>query len=385
MSTLSAALRGINRGREKNERQEQLDREAKQREQLFKLTLDKSKREQKAFDAQQTFRDLFANAFQAAMGIEEPTVLTGDQGTDPDTGLPRLKQADGKPTVAPSRATVSEDKFREFLSDPANLFLAKQAGFDLTQIASLEERRTSGQERRVLTKRGQDKPRLVEMTDAQGNIHNVLTDPRTGEVIQSLGLKEQAPLSPVDVTSGGRTTRQFINPRTVFKGQAGIQLTDKKGLPAEGAAKLKLAETGLQDIIEFEKILIQEDGSINRKLLTQMKGNIPFTQGREANSLVLNAIEAKLRAESGAAVPEEEVTRMMKKFVPDILDNDKTIKSKVRRLKLFLGGTVEIIDPNKTYTRNDVRFKDSTGRNLVIIAPGGSKPSTAEEYLRKNR
>ena len=159
MSTLSAALKGINRGREKNERQEQIKREEDRRNQLFKLTMDRSKREQAAFNAQQSFRDLFTNAFQSAMGIEEPSILAGDQGVDVDTGLPKLRQADGKPDVAPSGPAISRDKFQEFLSNPANLFLAKQAGFDLTGIASLEQRREGEESRGVLGEK-----RLAETT-----------------------------------------------------------------------------------------------------------------------------------------------------------------------------------------------------------------------------
>ena len=52
----------------------------------------------------------------------------------------------------------------------------------------------------------------------------------------------------------------------------------------------------------------------------------------------VHSIEAKLRAESGAAVPETEVTRAGKRFKPHPFDLDSTVKIKSELLTDFLEG-----------------------------------------------
>ena len=110
----------------------------------------------------------------------------------------------------------------------------------------------------------------------------------------------------------------------------------------EQAAKTELLANGMKDVERFRGLVLK-DGKPDRKLLMGMAvpgGGAPGTDSRLAYSFIYNAIEAKLRAESGAAVPETEVHRMAKRFVPGVLDNDKTINSKVDRLNEFLGGSL---------------------------------------------
>jgi hypothetical protein len=60
-----------------------------------------------------------------------------------------------------------------------------------------------------------------------------------------------------------------------------------------------------------------------------------FAGGREESSTLFNAVNARLRLESGAAVPEAEVKRAMKTFAPNPLDSDATIQSKIERMNEF--------------------------------------------------
>lgn len=110
---------------------------------------------------------------------------------------------------------------------------------------------------------------------------------------------------------------------------------------AEAAAKEQLLIGGLQNVKEFKAMLIPDGETVNRELLFGLSTRAPFTQGREAYTLIYDAIEAKLRAESGAAVPEPEVQRMAKRFVPSMLDNDQTIKTKLQKMEEFLKGAGE--------------------------------------------
>lgn len=114
------------------------------------------------------------------------------------------------------------------------------------------------------------------------------------------------------------------------------------GMNAGDAAKTELLNQGISDMAEFKAILMP-DGNIDRGIVVGMNvpgtAGIPGTDSRIAYSLIYNAVEAKLRAESGAAVPEQEVQRMAARFIPSPLDSDDTIKSKVRRMEAFLRGS----------------------------------------------
>jgi len=115
----------------------------------------------------------------------------------------------------------------------------------------------------------------------------------------------------------------------------------------EAAAKTELLANGIADVGRFRDLVLK-DGKVNRALLAGMAvpgGGVPGTDSRMAYSYIYNAVEAKLRAESGAAVPETEVRRMAARFVPSPLDNDATIESKVSRLSDFLGGSLGRVKP----------------------------------------
>jgi hypothetical protein len=115
-------------------------------------------------------------------------------------------------------------------------------------------------------------------------------------------------------------------------------------LAGETAGKVALYKGGLEDIKEFKKYVFDEDGKLDRVFLAKM--NAPFGAGRfadvrDAHSLISNAIEAKLRAETGAAATQDEIDRNVEKFMPSIRDNEKTAENKIRRLEKFLGTAIE--------------------------------------------
>jgi hypothetical protein len=119
--------------------------------------------------------------------------------------------------------------------------------------------------------------------------------------------------------------------------------------PAD-AAKTELVVQGISDVRNARDLIVQTDpgtgaSTVDRGLLATMTGRVPGTKGREVYGWVYNAIETKLRAESGAAVPDAEVARMAKRFVPSPLDSDEEIISKLDRLEEFMSGTLDRIVP----------------------------------------
>jgi hypothetical protein len=133
----------------------------------------------------------------------------------------------------------------------------------------------------------------------------------------------------------------------------------------EAAAKMALINQGIEDVKRANKMLFSQDGKIDRALLAKAMVSLPGTSGREFNSYIYNAIEAKLRAESGAAVPESEVKRMARRFVPGTMDNDSTIKSKMSRLNEWLGMAQTMTDPSGS------RARHSGGKQRLKWTPNG--------------
>jgi hypothetical protein len=153
-----------------------------------------------------------------------------------------------------------------------------------------------------------------------------------------------------------------------FKVPSGYRLRDPRnpsiglepipGGPADemspgDAAKASLIQQGITDARDASKMILRPDGSVDRVALTQMETGAPFTKGRSLYSLMYNSVEGKLRAESGAAVPEAEVKRIAKRFIPSLMDDDQTIRLKLQRLDEYLGSTLNKVDPTGRFNNRN--------------------------------
>jgi hypothetical protein len=127
---------------------------------------------------------------------------------------------------------------------------------------------------------------------------------------------------------------------------------DQEPLSAEGATKLSMAETGANAAREAMKQLFGEDmegrttfgGNI--ALLGATTDLVPgdwadFTPwGRSLEQNLFDAVEAILRARSGAAVPEEEVRRYLKGKGPRLTDPAHVKRQKLKSIEDELLGTI---------------------------------------------
>jgi len=111
------------------------------------------------------------------------------------------------------------------------------------------------------------------------------------------------------------------------------------GMSALEAGRLALVETGLEAAGYFNDYVFNEDGSVNESNVLAFFGtdklNVPGP-GRTMEALFLEAIEAKLRLETGAAAPEAEVQRLKTRLMPGVFDSDQTIRFKQLMLHRFL-------------------------------------------------
>lgn len=91
--------------------------------------------------------------------------------------------------------------------------------------------------------------------------------------------------------------------------------------------------------------IFDKDGNVDRKLVTSMYTNFPGSDGRIHRGRIKDALQAKLRAETGAAAPDSEVKNLMERYMPSIYDSDAAIVDKLNRLKNFTSGFLAFTDP----------------------------------------
>lgn len=265
------------------------------------------------------------------------------------------------PQVAAEAA--EEDKQKQALARQLQMFALQQGALDKRSAAEMQARQAENLEarksRESLARDAANRDLIkFEQThalrvDSAQQIHDArLATAKTAEERAAETARHNKIIESLTVESN-RIKEQLgggSKPPSGYRwkqGQEGV-LEPIPGGPAtvlspEQAAKTELLANGIKDVQRYRD-LVFKDGKPDRGIIVGMStpgmAGVPGTSSRLAYSYIYNAVEAKLRAESGAAVPESEVQRVAKRFVPSPLDNDETIKSKVDRLEEFLGGSL---------------------------------------------
>jgi hypothetical protein len=129
-----------------------------------------------------------------------------------------------------------------------------------------------------------------------------------------------------------------------------------KMTPQNAAARANLEST--LPGWEKAKETLLPGGKINREAIWTGAGTlisdqgIPFTKGREAYQNAERVLFAKLRLESGAAVPDTEREAYRKLYLPNRGDSDSAIKQKLENLDGFVNNTKTNI---KGLTKDEVK------------------------------
>jgi hypothetical protein len=157
----------------------------------------------------------------------------------------------------------------------------------------------------------------------------------------SLTPAQDAQGNPVLVQGSGR---EDVPPRII----PGIAPLNKEagGVAGETAGKVAMADQAIMDIRGVREKLIDDKGKLNRGIVAAM--NMPLSSGmpfssdaREAYSQMYNAVEAKLRIETGAAATGREVVSILNRFLPRVSDTDSVAKNKLERLEEFMKTTLD--------------------------------------------
>jgi hypothetical protein len=150
---------------------------------------------------------------------------------------------------------------------------------------------------------------------------------------------------------------------------------EKQPMAGEAAGRTGMLASSM-DSFQQLKALMMPGGKLREDWRSVVAvGNLPGPlsamnpNAREYDTYVRNALTAKLRLETGANMPASELADLNARFRPSALDNGKLVVSKMDSLEKFLNGSIEMLDPNKKYTQDAVRFKADDG-NTYAWTPG---------------
>jgi len=358
LSILSGFMQGYSGTKNANRDRDEKKIMADLQKQKMKLDLENAKQ-----------RSQFINLITQQMQQQNTQATTAQPGTGPtEAKKPDILDTLAKYTPQSSEAKLPQARGQggldDTIQDPNFLIASKGAGFDMTSIASLMDRKQRGN---VLERQG---------------------DQRIAESIRATNLadadRDRVPLSelPNFRDSEGR----MPPPGTRYQD---LSSPKWRRVPAaqtiEAATKSQGMRAALRGIRRVREIIFNNNGTVNRTKLAQYRP-IPFIAqsvpdvvvrafsneppvGQQIQTMLAQGFESLIRGESGAAVPPEELVRLAKRYGIDWTQDDKTIRLRLDTLESILSGTVRVVDPKDigAFDPSDVTYR---------VLPDGNK-----EYL----
>jgi hypothetical protein len=160
-----------------------------------------------------------------------------------------------------------------------------------------------------------------------------------GQVMPDFGLPQVT--SPQTVMGPNGPELATFNPRTGDR-TATLGTPKPDTVAPETAGRISGLVQASEIAGQIKTQFIKEDGSIDRKLVMTSFANAPGTQGRNVRNDIGLAVDAVLRARTGAGVNVTEQKQVVEQFLPSPLDDDATIMNKMQRLDQFIAGTLDI-------------------------------------------
>jgi hypothetical protein len=106
----------------------------------------------------------------------------------------------------------------------------------------------------------------------------------------------------------------------------------------EQSGKKAMVEQAILDVDRADKLIFDKDGNLRTEVIAGALAPMGGVgeESRLFNSYVRNAVSAKYRLETGAAGNQGEINDIQSRFKPNLLDNAKTAKDKMMRLREFM-------------------------------------------------
>lgn len=324
---------------------------------------------------------------QILNSIFGPELTAQPQSGQPSESASGLKFGDTFGSES-SSATQPQPKPRlvDILSDPLKSAVLKEmTGVDFLGAANAQRQNMQAMLDMAKYNREASQGTWVDMPDGTGGTAKIWQPKFGGPGNGAVGGYQPPKPDLRQFEQGGITYEQPFNAYTNRPVGGASVKTEKKPMPGDTAGKMGMLQSGLDAITQVQKMLMPngEPDMQTYKVLAQMDANLPWTTGRQVGSLIDDAIEGKIRIESGAAVPDQEVKRMAKRFKPSVTDQPELIKQKLTRMETYLRGTIELLDPNKNYGKNVETFTAENGKKYVVQPNNKLDQSKAAEYLKR--
>ena len=344
-SLADGILKGMIQRKQQEQKDQIVQQQMKQVDQQIKLREQQMKMEERADQRAQALEEQkqnLINKINNYLGGE----FGGGEISDVDlrTGQPAQQGMQGQ----------QGDRLINMLTDPRLLLGGQVAGVNLAPIANT----VLGKQRLEEQRRGTDiRQQTFERGASEGSYIETLEN---GERVQKWVPKylqpgQQRPDLPAvpDVETytrqgpGGEKIEGIRNKRTGQDVVEPKQIEPPKALPAETAGKVAMSVGAVDYGNQLKEMIINpKTGKINKKLILQAHAPMGgIGQGRLVKSLFRDAMDARIRASTGAAINAEEIPYYESVYFPHPLDEDDLIKDKFKRLDEFLRSYLETIDP----------------------------------------
>lgn len=359
----AAALAGMLKGQQRKRKREQELEDRKWKQLLIKAQLDQMKaKEAQAARSERLLERLFPGLGAEQAPAPETGAKPGDRALDMMTGQGiETYGGQAQPEPIDSLANMTPEQLA---------LLTKATGIDFMNAARL--RATLGQ--------GQ----IFQRQDAKGYTRNYMRFPdgtvkpmgvrsvpkmELTEVPDGRGGTMKVPFNPYQPGQGFQSSIPEIEPYTYQKegttyqgfrykhnkqdvpNMTPLPTAPPKGLPGETAGKVALVVRGAELVDQLEQMLIP-GGQVNSKLI--MAANTPgggVGQGRMIRQVFLDAVDARIRAATGAAIGKDEVPMYASMYLPNMRDlmldpSGQTVRNKLKRLRSFMTDYLIVLDPS---------------------------------------
>lgn len=301
-------------GKQQKTTADQDKKEKDARLKLFEVQLEREK-------AAQQMQQIQSQQLEQQLGAQKDIFakLRGGEVL-PGTGVEVLD-----PTAKPMSLT-------DLLADPETAIKMLQGG--MAKLGDITEMQGQDRNQKILEKvfGGQSEgPPGMELS-------GVKLGP-TGQIMPDFSLPQITSPQTVQTPEGPRL--QTFNPRTGSM-VADLGTPKPDNVAPEVAGRISGLVQAQQIAGQIRGQFIKPNGSVDKQLVMTSFANLPKSKGREIRNDIGIAVDAVLRARTGAGVNNTEMKQVVDQFLPSPLDSDEQIASKLDRLDQFVSGTLDI-------------------------------------------
>ena len=174
--------------------------------------------------------------------------------------------------------------------------------------------------------------------------NNQSYDNQSGGIIPQIGIDQGQSANPYplenyvsDIQRDPRNAALYKEIFNQYQSQYEQAAPKQKNLSGATAKDLALTTSGLRSVEQLASILNSDKNILTKRL---------FPAGllsREYDTIAFNVADTVLRLRTGAVAPEAEIRRYMEQVIPRFGDDDKTVQTKLKRIRTDLSETAGLL------------------------------------------